>query len=117
MALVLVLREETRCEKSHSFNETFTSQYARKRSIHEKSPSSLPYACKGRDQEFLNHAEALKIKHATSNSSCESAQDVALLTDLRALKECCDEGLLSEEEYRAQREALHLGAEPRRGEI
>ena len=69
----------------------------------------------GTEQGFLNHAEALKINHATS--SRESAQDVALLADLRALKEFRDEGLLSEEEYRAQREALHLGVEPRRGEI
>ena len=43
--------------------------------------------------------------------------DVVLLADLRALMECRDEVQPPEEEYCAQREALHLGAEPRRGEI
>ena len=57
---------------------------------------------------------ALKIKHATSSREC---YDVVLLADLRALKECRDEVQRPEEEYCAQREALHLGAEPRRGEI
>ena len=34
-----------------------------------------------------------------------------------AFQACFEEGLLSEAEYSAQREALHLGAEPRRGKI
>ena len=34
-----------------------------------------------------------------------------------ALQACFEEGLRSEAEYSAQREALHLGAEPRRGKI
>ena len=41
---------------------------------------------------------------AASNVSC-------------ALQACFEEGLLSEAEYSAQCEALHLGAEPRRGKI